>query len=63
MIIFLTLQLEKVYDQVIKSNKWEYGHTSSNNNQDTPFWILNLENNILFTKTIKRIIENTTKQI
>lgn len=50
----------KVYNQVMKSNNWEYGHKSASNPYDTPFWIMDLNDNLMFNSIIKNMIEAKT---
>lgn len=55
------ITMNKVIAQTVSSRKWEFGHKSANNVYDSPFWILDLNDNILFSKVIKSKIEAATK--
>jgi len=44
--------------QIIKDGKWEYGHNSDNNNKmNTPFFYMDLKQNIFFNTYLKEKIE------
>jgi hypothetical protein len=49
-------ELNKCVD-IIKSNKWHWGHSSSGKFADTPFWSMDLMDNEYFYKDITCIIE------
>ena len=49
-------ELNKCVD-IIKNNKWHWGHSSSGKFVDTPFWSMDLMNNEYFYKDITTIIE------
>jgi hypothetical protein len=48
---------------IIKEGKWEYGHTSNQNNMfNTPFFIMNLKHIDFFNTYLKEKIENMVGQ-
>jgi len=43
---------------ILSKLKWEYGHVSNNEKIITPFWIINLMDNVFFSEYLKKIIES-----
>jgi Rps23 Pro-64 3,4-dihydroxylase Tpa1-like proline 4-hydroxylase len=43
-----------------KQAKWAFGHTSNGNNIGTPFWYMNLYDNVFFSTYLKEWIEKKT---
>lgn len=52
--------MSRVINNVLNNGKWEFGHKSNQSKAGIPFWAMNLDENILFNKTILRIIESKT---
>jgi hypothetical protein len=43
---------------IIKENKWEWGHKSNGEKlSETPFWTMDLSEDLFFSNTLKKIIE------
>ena len=51
--------MSRVINNVLDNGKWKFGH-KSNGQTGVPFWIMELNDNLLFNKTILRMIENKT---
>lgn len=51
----------KIIEYVNRPN-WAFGHGSTNNSRGTPFWVMNLNNEIFFTDYLLNIIREKTNQ-
>lgn len=51
----------KIIEYVNRPN-WAFGHGSTNNESSTPFWVMNLNNEIFFTDYLLNIIQEKTKE-
>ena len=48
--------------EYVNRPRWEFGHGSNTNENDTPFWVMNLNNDIFFTNYLLNIIQEKTNK-